>query len=142
MKNKIIIALTILAFAINTASAESYFSDKSYYTGESYFTAPGYIEKNQVQDNDNLYYTDNSRNNETGGTTPPLKQLRQTIQRMNAERKEKSMQLAPVMEDNSIYNSDTETSDFASKEQKEEFDENMMPDGFEADAQAVEEVKK
>ena len=142
MKNKIITTLTVLAFAVNIAYADSYFNDKSYYTGESYFTSPGYIEKTGAKNSDDqLNYTDNSRNNETSGTTPPLKQMRQAIQRRSEEKKAKRSELAPVMQDSSIYNSDTETSDFASKEQKEEFDENMMPDGFEADEQAVRDSK-
>lgn len=124
---------------MNTAYADSYFNDKAYYTGESYFMSPGYIEKNDVPATDELHYDDGSRNNETGGTTPPIKKLRQSIQRYSDDRKAKQTQLAPVMEESSIYNSDTETSEYASKEIKEEFDENMMPDGFEVDEQAAEE---
>ncbi len=142
MKTKILTALTVLAIASGNAYADVPLDERAYYTGESYFTAPSYIEKSTPEDSNDTYSYDNSESDSTGRTTPPLKQLRQAIQRKSTERKEKRTQLAPVMEESSIYNSDTETSDFASKEQKEEFDENMMPDGFEADEQSVEENKK
>ena len=142
MKNKIIIALISSLFIANYTFADEYQAERNFYTGESFFSSPSkYIEEGQ-NENDSI----NSYRGDTGinptNTTPPLKQLRNSIQRKSLERKEKQTQLAPVMPDSSIYNSDTETSDFASKELKEEFDENMMPDGFEADEQAVEENKK
>ena len=143
LKNKILTALTLITFTLNTAYADSYFNDKSYYTGESYFTSPAYIEKTDNQNPDEpLHYEDNSRNNETSGTVPPIKRMREAVRKRSAENQAKRTELAPVMPDSSIYNSDTDTSDFASKEQKEEFDENMMPDGFEADEQSVEDNRK
>lgn len=142
MKTKILTVLTVLAIASGNAYADLSLDEKSYYTGESYFTAPSYIEKTTPKNSNDTYSYVDSEDDKASGTTPPLKQLRQTIQRKSTERQEKRTQLAPVMEESSIYNSDTETSDFASKEQNEEFDENMMPDGFEADEQAVEENKK
>ncbi len=144
MKNKILTALTLITFTFNVAYADPYFNEKSYYTGETYFTSPAYIEKTDVQNSDEpLHYEDGSRNNEAkNGTIPPVRRIREAIQKKSAENQAKRTELAPVMPDNSIYNSDTETSDFASKEQKEEFDENMMPDGFEADEQSVEDNKK
>ena len=143
MKNKVLIALIISLFTAGRVIAEgSYFNDEAYYTGESFFTSPGYIEKTNTVDDSHLDYQDNSRNNETSGTTPPLKQLRQAIQRKSNAHKEMQTQLAPVQKENSIYNTETDTSDYASKEVKEEFDENMMPDGFEADEQSVEDNKK
>ncbi len=143
MKNKLALILIILSFAVNAAFAESYYDDKSYYTGDSFFSAPDYIEKTQTQEQEEAAdYSGNSRNTSARGTTPPIKKLRQAVQRKNEARRERQTQLAPTKKEDSIYNSDTETSDFASKEEKEDFDENMMPDGFEADEQSVEDNKK
>ena len=142
MKNKILTSLIILLFVANSAAADSYYDEKSYYTGDSFFTSSKYIEKNEAQNTNGSDTGLCEIDEDTSGTTPPIKKLRQTIQRKSEERKEKQTQLAPVMQDESIYNTETDTSDFASKELKEEFDENMMPDGFEADEQAVEENKK
>ena len=146
MKNKIITAIALTLFLSNTAFAEeSLIHSPSYYTGETFFRAPAYIEKNSTENadsTDNDYETPDSRNNETRGTTPPIKQLRQAIQNKCAQRKARQSQLAPTDPNASIYNSDSETSDYASKKEKEEFDENMLPDGFDADELAVEENKK
>ena len=142
MKNKLLSALIILSFTAIAASAESVFNEQQYYTGDSFFSAPKFIEKTQQPDNDYIDETPgDTRNTESRGTTPPIKKMRQAIQRKSEERHEKQTQLAPVSKE-IIYNSETDTSDYVSKETKEEFDENMMPDGFEADEQAVEESKK
>ena len=135
MKNKLALILIILSFAVNAAFAESYYDDKSYYTGDSFFSAPDYIEKTQTQEQEEA--ADYSGNSSVRGTTPPIKKLRQAVQRKNEARRERQTQLEKTKKEDSIYNSDTETSDFASKEEKEDFDENMMPDGFEADEQSV-----
>lgn len=146
MKNKFITAIALTLLLSNTAFAEeSLMHNSSYYTGDSFFKAPAYIEKNDVENTDltsDGYEKQDSRNNETRGTTPPVKQLRQAIQNKYAERKARQSQLAPTDPAANIYNSDTETSEYASKNEKEEFDENMLPDGFEADELAVEENKK
>ena len=57
-------------------------------------------------------------------------------------RKERQSQLAPTDPNVGISSTKKDTSDFASKEVEEDFDENMMPDGFEADEESVEENKK
>ena len=142
MKNKILLALISSLFITNFTFADEYKTERNFYTGESFFSSPSkYIEEGQNENDSNSSYNEDTGMNTTN-TTPPLKKLRNTLQQKSLERQEKKNQLAPVMPDSSIYNSDTETSDYASKELKEEFDENMMPDGFEADEQAVEEKKK
>lgn len=142
MKNKLILALIILSFVSGSAYADSVFNEQSYYTGDSFFSAPDFIDKSQQKNDDEIQYSNDTRNSETRGTVPPIKKMRQAIRRKSEERLEKQTQLAPVSKEISIYNSETDTSDYASKEEKEEFDENMMPDGFEADEQSVEENKK
>ena len=147
MKYKILLALITVAFVTNTAySSDSeytnYDDEKIYYTGESFFSSPKYIEKGQASDEAEYDYSSDNSDVNTKKTTPPIKKLRLSIQAKNAERRAKKIQLAPTDPNASIYNSDKETSDYASKEEKEEFDENMMPDGFEADEQAIEENKK
>ena len=67
--------------------------------------------------------------------------MRKAIKRKLKERDAKKHQLAPTA-NTSIYQSDSGTSEYASKEVEENFDENMMPDGFDADQEAVEENQK
>lgn len=145
MKNKIITALIATLFISNTVYADTIFNNSAYYTGETYFSSPKYIEKDSTENVDSQqsdFYDPTSRNSESKGTTPPIKQLRLYVQKKVDERKANQSQLAPTDPNASIYNSDKETSKFASKEEKEEFDENMMPDGFEADEEAVAEKQK
>lgn len=142
MKKKLITILITTLFISNSAFAEYIRNNSAYYTGETFFSSPKYIEKEDAN-SDSLHVEEEpeSRNNAAKGTTPPLKQLRLSIQKKNSERQAKNTQLAPTGPDISIYNSDKEVSDFSSKEEKEDFDENMMPDGFEADEDAVKEAK-
>ena len=74
-------------------------------------------------------------------TAPPLKKLRLKIQSNLKHRNDINNELAPTYED--IYKGEVETSEYASKEVKEQFeDEIISPDGFEADELAVEESQK
>ena len=140
MKNKYIIALISVLFITNSAFA-SYADDESkYYTGETFFSSSTkYIEKHG-EDVEGVNVSEQEEN--VGRTVPPIKALRQSIQKRNQERRERNSQLATTDPNASIYNSDKDTSDYVSKELEEDFDENMMPDGFEADEEAVEEYKK
>ncbi len=143
MKNKIVTALIATLLISSSVLADDYYkSESAYYTGENFFSAPGYIEKKQEKTNQEQFTGSSSPEEKESGTVPPIKQLRMSIQKRNAERRAKQSQLAPTDPNASIYNSNTGTSEYASKEEKEEFDENMMPDGFEADEQSVEETKK
>ena len=138
MKNKIILTLTltITLLLANTAYSEAFSDIQADYTGDSFFTPAPLLnsqEEQEVQERDN-------KNRKK--TIPPLKRLRLTLQQKARERQANETQLAPTDPNASIYNSETDTSDYVSKEVEENFDENMMPDGFEADEQAVEENKK
>ena len=108
-------------------------SDSSDYTGDSLFLTP-LLTKPEEKKNDGL-------DMEIKKTLPPIKYLRLTIQEKRAESEAQRNQLAPTDPNAGIYKSETNTSEYASKEVKEEFDDNMMPDGFEADEEAVEENK-
>jgi len=133
LKNRITISLIIALLATSSVFASSYY-DSSDFTGESFFTHPD-LRKEQPVSN-----TESSDSQKS--TTPPIKQLRLKLKQKSQERRDKQTQLAPTDPDASIYNTQKNTSDYASKEIEENFDENMMPDGFEADDEAVEENKK
>ena len=139
MKNKITIALISALFIINAAYAESSLVDSSDFTGESFFKPS--ILRDFPQEQTEQTKNNNSSSNKNV-TTPPVKLLREKIQASRQARIEKRSQLAPTDPNASIYNSETDTSDYVSKEVEENFDENMMPDGFEADEDAVKEYKK
>ena len=131
MKLKTTILLISTLFAVNASSAE-----QSYFTGDSFFTPAG-MGMSDVQQAESKNAKDSNHE-----TMPPLKRMRLSVQAWNQERQAKKNELAPTDPNASIYKSDTDTSDFASKEVEENFDENMMPDGFEADEEAIEENKK
>ena len=134
MKIKITTVLISALFVANTAFAESSFVDPSDFTGDSFF-APAVIREQQRESQSESAMGKHS-------TTPPIKQLRLKIQDIKREHQEKKTQLAPTDPNASIYNSEKDTSDYASKELEEKFDDNMMPDGFEADEQSVVEQEK
>ena len=140
MKNRIITLLILTIFSANCVQAEYSYYSKSDFTGDAFFTPPAMQEKlnNEVSGSE----TNNNSSTNNKSTVPPLKKLRLTIQEKKQERYNKQNQLAPTDPNASIYNSDTDTSEFVSKEIKEEFDENMMPDGFDADEESVNENKK
>ena len=134
MKRQIFISITALLLAANTAFADYSFVDKSDFTGDAFFTPPSELEQNNV--------SVNGSKSGVKHTMPPIKRVRLILKNKMYERRANNLQLAPTDPNAGIYNSDTETSDFASKELEENFDENMMPDGFEADEESVEENKK
>ena len=137
MKNKLTIALISALFIINAASAEYSLVDSSDFTGESFFKPSVLRELPQNQEQ-----AENDYNGIKKPTTPPIKLLREKIQASREARIEARSQLAPTDPNASIYNSEKDTSDYVSKEVEEDFDENMMPDGFEADEEAIKEYKK
>ncbi|MBR1776833.1 LPS-assembly protein LptD [bacterium] len=131
MKTKLITTIITSLFIANAAFAEYSYVDSNDFTGESFFQSPT---------------LETSKKPEKGlsrtPTTPPLKKARLMIQDKVQTRKDNMSQFAPTNPDASIYKTETDTSEYASKEVKEEFDENMMPDGFEADEESIEENKK
>ena len=144
MKNKTLIILIITLLISNSAFADAlYDQERAYYMGDAFFSSAKFVEKQTASEDENSnVQQDSGFGQKSEGTTPPLKQLRMSIQNKNAERRAKQTQLAPTNPDESIYNSNKNTSEFAIKEEKEDFDENMMPDGFEADEESIEENKK
>ena len=138
MKIKITTLLISSLFITNFAFAESSFVDASDFTGDSFFT-PAVIREQSNNNNDSR---DNAQNKNNKSTVPPVKKLRLYVQDKMNERHEQQTQLAPTDPNASIYNSEKDTSDYASKEIEENFDENMMPDGFEADEESIVEQQK
>ena len=132
--NKKTLTLIIASiFTANTAFAEYSFVDPADFTGDAFFTPPAFTQ--QAEDKSN-------QPNRTP-TTPPVKKLRLIMKKKLKERNEKNYQLAPTApQEDDIYAVEAETSEYASKDLEENFDEEMMPDGFEADEQAVSEQKK
>lgn len=145
MKLKITTLLISALFIANAACADVSFAEKSDYTGDSFFM-PAILRQNQEQNQNtnNEDYTSTSTvvDSKRTQTTPPLKKIRTAIQQKRAERHQQQTQFAPTAPDTSIYKSETDTSEYASKEIEEHFDENMMPDGFDADEQAINEQPK
>ena len=123
--------LLILASLIITAPVRAEFGlyDKSDFTGDSFFVQAGQsVNKSET-------YTKSSSKNVT---IPPLKRLRLRLQEMRQE--SMSNELAPTAP-KEVYEGETETSEYASKELKDEFGD-MQPDGFDADEETVSEAKK
>ena len=132
MKKKLITLLSISLIAANTAFADYSFVDSSDFTGDAFFTPPVLQEKAEEQQ------AGPKRNT----TNPPIKKLRLAIKKKIKERNAKKSELAPVAP-NDVYNASTETSEFVSKDLKEEFDDDsIMPDGFEADEETIDEQQK
>ncbi|MBR6127201.1 hypothetical protein IKQ21_05900 [bacterium] len=129
---RLVTALIFTLLASSAAFAD--FDSETYaeFTGESFFTPPA------VQDEkENV-----NKKHKHNATMPPLKKARIMIKNKCYDRAQKNSQLAPVSPEETIYNQDNSTSEFASKEQVENFDENMMPDGFEADEQSIQDNRK
>ena len=137
MKNKVIVALILGLVLSNSAFAEYSFVDSSDFTGDAFFTPPALQEQKNLENDENSSVGHSSKS-----TVPPIKKLRLYMQAKKQERIDKKNQLAPTDPNASIYNSDKETSEYVSKEVEEVFDENMMPDGFEADEESIVENKK
>ena len=101
------------------------------YTGDVFFSAPS-----------SGFKTNTSDEKKAEHTMPPLKKARIHVKNKIYDSAQKNREFAPTNPEEVYYRQDSETSDFASKEVKENFDEDMVPDGFEADEQAVLEKEK
>ena len=133
MKKRLITLLSISLITANTAFADYSFVDSSDFTGDAFFMPP----YSQEKTTDEQTSTGPNRN----PSTPPVKRLRLAIKKKLKERHEKKSELAPTAPDE-VYSAGAETSEYASKDLKEEFDDAMMPDGFEADEESVAEQGK
>lgn len=127
MKKKLSILLITLFVASCSARAEFDTLPGEDFTGESFFSSPSV---NQVEQ---------PKVKKDHHTVPIIKQLRLKLQDRHMRREQADMELAPVSSDN--YVGEVETSEFASKDQTEDF-EDMSPDGFENDEIKAEEPQK
>lgn len=128
--NKRIVAILISSLiAANAVFADYSFVDPEDFTGDAFFVPPAVRAKENQE----------SKAPVRKATMPPVKKARLILKKKLRERENKKFQYAPSAPQDDIYSAKTETSEFVSKDLKEEFDENMMPDGFEADEQSVEE---
>ncbi len=142
MKKKLALLFITTSFiTLGSAKAEYLYGDTSDYTGDAFF-APPVIQKNNILPTNNYDYSgaDYEGENESSHTTPPVKQLRLMLKNKSRQQELRNSELAPTAKD--VYSARTETSEYASKEVKEEFDEEMSPDGFEADEESIEEDNK
>ncbi|MCM1074015.1 MAG: hypothetical protein NC334_09435, partial [Bacteroides sp.] len=107
--------------------ADFAFTDESDFTGEAFFTPP----EKEV--------SVKSEKSDSHATTPPIKLLRLKLKQRAKAKANKKYELAPTASD--VYTGEIGTSDYASKDLIDDFEE-MSPDGFEADEEAALEVKK
>lgn len=133
MRKKITSLIIISFMAVTAARAEFAFSDPADFTGEAFFSTAS-PQSSVIKTGDN---------GESKHTTPPIKQLRLMWQEKRKMDEYRNSQFAPTAAD--IYKTkekeENKTSKYASQEPEENFDEQVTPDGFEADEQAVEELK-
>ena len=134
MKKRIATAFIISFLTANTGFAEYSFVDPADFTGDAFFTPPAVRQKQEDA-------AAGRPNRES--TMPPVKKMRLMLKKKLDEKHDKKIQLAPVApEGEDVYAADVETSEYASKDIEENFDETMMPDGFEADEEAVADQQK
>lgn len=132
MKKKIVTFLILLFATVLSAKANFEMAESADITGDAFFIPSTGI----VETSNEKKYTKHE------GTMPPIKRLRLNIQNKLDSRAAKNMELAPVkQEEEDIYSVETSTSKYISKEEQEEF-EDMTPDGFEADEEAIAEKGK
>ncbi len=133
MKKTLILLILSSLIIGNAAYAEYSYVDSSDFTGDAFFTPPALQEKQEEA----------QKANDFGRTPtpPPLKKLRLKIKKKLNERDAKKMELAPTAPQEDVYAAGAETSEYASQEIKDDFDETMMPDGFEADEESLDENK-
>lgn len=126
------LALLLISSLMTTACAQADIgiSGVEDFTGEAFFEPP-LIEQPTAQKT--------SDESSPKGTIPPLKQLRLKLKNASEVRELKKYELAPTAKD--IYSGEIETSDFASKEVNDDFDE-IAPDGFESDEEVLVDIEK
>lgn len=127
MKRKLALTLITSLIVTNSVFADFAFTEASDFTGEAFFESPSPI------------VNQSSKKKESTHTVPPIKKARLFLKQKLKQRQDAQNELAPTAED--IYAGEIETSDYASKDIDDDF-EQMTPDGFEADEESVEENKK
>lgn len=138
MRNKLAILFIASLFLTCQARADFYSGlDGSDFDGEAYFSSPSPAQAQSDSESDG----ETKKHNHSKHSTPPIKLLRLKLQEMYNNKTQGASMYAPTSDTPSAYKGEVETSEYASHELKEEF-ENMAPDGFEADEQAFEETTK
>lgn len=127
------IALILISslITVNTAFADYGFVDPSDFTGDAFFMQASPMTAEPKENKADVKHT-----------IPPLKKLRLILKQRAKLKHEKNTEFAPTAPEDDIFAVEAETSEYASKELEEHFDEDIMPDGFEADEDAVLEQKK
>ena len=130
--NKKLVALLISSLvAANAVFADYSFVDPADFTGDAFFIPPAIKEQQEEA----------SHSPQRKATMPPLKKARLIVKKKLKERDAKKYEQAPTAPTDDIFSAEASTSEYAIKDLKENFDEDMMPDGFEADEQSAEEQK-
>ena len=132
MKRKLSIFFIASIILTCSARAEYGFDTPADYTGEAFFAPPAIEQPSGFTSSSH-----DSRGN--SHTTPPIKQLRLKLQELERAKEQQYYELAPTAND--LYSGEIGTSEFASKELEDNFEE-MNPDGFDADEEFVEETAK
>ena len=127
MNKKLVAILISSLVAANTAFADYSFVDPADFTGDAFFIPPAVKEQQEEA----------SQAPQRKTTLPPLKKARLILKKKLKERDAKKYEQAPTAPSDDIFSAEASTSDYAIKDLKENFDEDMMPDGFEADEQSV-----
>ena len=129
MNKKLIIALISSIVASNSVWADFAFSEASDFTGDAFFTPPAQEETTQEK----------KKTSKGSETIPPIKLLRLKLKQKFNEKENHKFELAPTAAD--LYTGEIGTSEYASHELKDDFEE-MNPDGFEADEESALENEK
>ena len=131
MNKKLAAILISSLITANIAFADYSFVDPADFTGDAFFVPPAVREQQEQA----------SRAPQRKATMPPLKKARLILKKKLKERDAKKYEQAPTAPTDDIFSAEASTSEYAIKDLKENFDEDMMPDGFEADEQSVDEQK-
>ena len=129
MKRKIITSLIIFLSVTVAAQADFEFADGADFTGEAYF------ESNYGQDS----FSGRNKHHTSSPTVPLFKKLRVEVQNTLKENAAKRNQLAPTIPESQNVTEEVGTTKYVSQEVTDDFVEEMAPDGFEADEEAIEE---
>ncbi|MBE7711760.1 MAG: hypothetical protein E7Z92_06455 [Cyanobacteria bacterium SIG31] len=130
MKKKLTTTFIISMAMSIPAFADFAFTEQSDFTGEAFFTP--YVAEPQPKAK--------KHSEANSGTIPPVKLIRMSIQEKLKNRDAKRYEFAPTAQD--IYEGELETSDYASKEVEDDFEE-MSPDGFETvEESSTENIEK
>ncbi len=129
MKKKLIKLFIVIIATVPVVKADYMFDDQFDYTGDALFTNS--TPEKQV----------NAHRSSGSGTIPPVKKMRLKIKNYFYDKEMQNSELAPTSAP--VYPVDAEASEYVSQEEPKKFeDEVTMPDGFEADEEAIAESEK